>query len=282
MEHPLKFLKLNYSPFSACQVSGPIYQRLSYTDKNGIAQPLDISPYIPFHSSHICLESGKLRFFAPQDPHVIGGIQDANKHSPLCIPTDEYPIPDGISEDYLFLDMYSPTQAYSASKPLLVFVCILGGGYNENGDANYNGTGLIQASNMGIMLVTFNYRVRPYGFLASVEVVEDGIRIMAQKIRLRSWNGCNNILGRLFGGDPNHVVVRGSNAGAGFITLLLTTYGGRNDGLFYAIAAGSQSFAATNTINQSQFAYDNLVIRTGCARSTNTLNCLRNLDAGTL
>ncbi|KAJ5126440.1 alpha/beta-hydrolase [Penicillium atrosanguineum] len=85
-----------------------------------------------------------------------------------------------------------------------------------------------------------------------------------------------------FGGDPNHVVVRGSNAGAGFITLLLTAYGGRNDGLFHAIAAGSQSFAATNTINQSQFAYDNLVIRTGCARSTNTLNCLRNLDAGTL
>lgn len=36
------------------------------------------------------------------------------------------------------------------------------------------------------------------------------------------------------------------------------------------------------TVNQSQFAYDNLVIRTGCASNSDTLACLRNLDTATL
>lgn len=36
------------------------------------------------------------------------------------------------------------------------------------------------------------------------------------------------------------------------------------------------------TVNESQFAYNNLVIRTGCASEEDTLTCLRNLDAATL
>lgn len=40
--------------------------------------------------------------------------------------------------------------------------------------ANYNGTGLIQAADMGIVVVTFNYRVGPYGFLAGEEIKKGG------------------------------------------------------------------------------------------------------------
>lgn len=40
--------------------------------------------------------------------------------------------------------------------------------------ANYNGTGLIQAADMGIVVVTFNYRVGPYGFLAGEQIKEGG------------------------------------------------------------------------------------------------------------
>lgn len=39
---------------------------------------------------------------------------------------------------------------------------------------NLNGTSLIQAADLDLVVVTFNYRVGPYGFLASKEVQQDG------------------------------------------------------------------------------------------------------------
>jgi carboxylesterase type B len=80
----------------------------------------------------------------------------------------------GTSEDCLFLDVYAPSRRGNSSKLLPVFVWIQGGGFNQNSNANYNGTGLIQASDLGIVVVTYNYRVGPYGFLSGEEVLENG------------------------------------------------------------------------------------------------------------
>ena len=55
-----------------------------------------------------------------------------------------------------------------------VYFWIQGGGYNSNSNANYNGSGLIIAGDMDLIVVTFNYRVSVYGFLASTEVERDG------------------------------------------------------------------------------------------------------------
>ena len=52
-------------------------------------------------------------------------------------------------------------------------------------------------------------------------------------------------------------------------------------GICYA-AAESQSFGPVWAIDQSQFAYNNLVIRTGCASDQATLACLRSLDTTSL
>ena len=43
--------------------------------------------------------------------------------------------------------------------------------------------------------------------------------------------------------------------------------------------AESQSFAAIRTVNESQYQYDTLVIRTGCVSASDTLTCLRSLNA---
>ena len=133
---------------------------------------------------------GPLRFAAPQDPRPMEGIQYAskvshtpdyretgdnlNQHGPICIPTGKYPIPQGASEDCLFLDVYAPAPTKRRPRLLPVYVWIQGGGYNENSQANYNGTGIIQASHMDIVVVTFNYRVGPYGFLSGEEVLKGG------------------------------------------------------------------------------------------------------------
>jgi len=82
-----------------------------------------------------------------------------------------------------------------------------------------------------------------------------------------------------FGGNPGHVVLSGDSAGAASINFQLTAYGGRDDGLFHASVAESQAFATILTIPESQYQYDSMVIRTGCASSSDTLACLRSLSA---
>lgn len=55
-----------------------------------------------------------------------------------------------------------------------VFVWIQAGGFNVLTTPNYDGTGLIKAADMGIVVVIFNYRVGPYGFLAGEQVAKGG------------------------------------------------------------------------------------------------------------
>lgn len=82
--------------------------------------------------------------------------------------TTDKPIPDTQSEDCLFVNVYAPTNATR----LPVYVFIQGGGFNQN-SGNRDGKDLIIASGMNIVVVTFNYRVSLYGFLASKEVQDD-------------------------------------------------------------------------------------------------------------
>ncbi|KAE8334858.1 hypothetical protein BDV24DRAFT_169772 [Aspergillus arachidicola] len=240
---------------------------------NGLVQWLGIRYAAP--------PTGPLRFSAPQNPSVVAGIQNAFEHGPTCIPTSEYPIPKDTSEDCLFLDVYSPYRAGNHSKLLPVFVWIQGGGFNQNSNPNYNGTGLIQASGIGIVVVTFNYRVGPYGFLSGREILQDGSVNNGLKDQIKVLEWVQKHIHK-FGGNPKHVVVGGASAGGASITLLLSAYGGKDDGLFHAAAAESQSFATMLNLEQSQFAYNNLVIRTGCASDADTLECLRGLDAEVL
>ena len=78
----------------------------------------------------------------------------------------------------------------------------------------------------------------------------------------------------------------GSSAGAASVTLQLAAYGGRDDGLFHATAAESQSFGALRTVSESQYQYDDLIKRTNCTEKDtgkkDTLACLRALPIGTL
>lgn len=74
-------------------------------------------------------------------------------------------------------------------------------------------------------------------------------------------------------------MIGGASAGAASVTLQLSAYGGRDDGLFHASAAESQSFAAIRNITESQYQYDDLVHRTDCTNQKDTLACLRGLNS---
>ena len=117
-----------------------------------------------------------------------------------------------------------------------------------------------------------------WGFLASEEVLADGSVNNGLKDQRKALEWVQQYIS-LFGGDPGHVTMGGDSAGAQSVDLHVTAYGGRDDGLFHATAAESQSFSGLRTVAQNQFAYDNLVIRTNCASAEDTLACLRNPSA---
>jgi len=78
-----------------------------------------------------------------------------------------------MSEDCLFLDVYAPSNASTASKlPVMVF--IQGGGWSSDSNGNFNGSLLVANSGLNMIVVTLNYRVGLLGSLAGKEVVEGG------------------------------------------------------------------------------------------------------------
>jgi len=181
-----------------------------------------------------------------------------------------------MSEDCLFAAVYAPSRA-TQCKPLPVFVLIQGGGFNKNADGNTNGTGLIQAADLGMVVVTFNYRVGVYGFMtdgdANSPLVDTNIGLHDQR-KLLQW--VQKYISR-FGGDPRHVVLGGDSAGAASVTYHLTAYDGKDEGLFVASTAESQSFGPVRTAEESRYQYTDLAKRLGCWRDADaaTVACMR-------
>lgn len=217
------------------------------------------------------------RFNAPQDPLNENGIVDASDFGPLCVGSStDLKAESGQdhSEDCLFLNVFTPSKSTNTSN-LPVYVFIQGGGFAVNGNANYNGADLIDAADNDMVVVNFNYRVGPYGFLAGKEIaanksmsMNNGLKDQRQALKWVKKNIAQ------FGGNPGHVTVGGASAGGGSVVFQLTAYGGRNDDLFHAAAAESAAFPPLRDVDNSQWQYDALLKQSGCK----DLPCLASLN----
>ncbi|KAF2223321.1 Alpha/Beta hydrolase protein [Elsinoe ampelina] len=218
---------------------------------------------------------GHLRFAAPQDPEPVEGVQDANRQGPICLGTGQNT--NQSSEDCLYIAVYSPSNA-TASSNLPVFLYFQGGGFNTNSDPNLNGSGIIRAGEFQMVFVTLNYRVGPWGFLSGEEITTRASNNNGLKDQRKALEWVQKYICR-FGGNPDHVVIGGGSAGGASVTLQLAAYNGSVGNLFHGTAASAQSFGRILTIPETQYQYDNLVIRTGCLTSNDTLTCLRSLNS---
>lgn len=118
------------------------------------------------------------RFAAAQPPLPETTVQDATKEGPICVSANN---PEGLqfdsprqfmAEDCLFAAVYAPANATTTSMlPIMMFVS--GGGFSSNSNANFNGTGLVEASGMNMIVMRANYRVGMLGFLAGTMVEAD-------------------------------------------------------------------------------------------------------------
>ncbi|KAL9576950.1 MAG: hypothetical protein Q9212_006695, partial [Teloschistes hypoglaucus] len=255
------------------------YAKYQGSNSNGVAQWLGMR--------YAAAPTGKLRFAAPAPPPRQEGVQSAIQHGDRCfgIHTNvtKNPSSSGHSEDCLFIEVYAPGNATTESK-FPVYVYLQSGGFVQN-DGAYNAAPLVRASGMQIIVVNLNYRVGPYGFLASEEIRKGGSLNNGLKDQRYALHWVKAHISQ-FGGNPDHVVLGGASAGAASVALQVAAYGGKNDGLFHATAAESQSFAALRTVEESQYQYDELVSRVHCSveqtKSDDTLACLRSLSSDEL
>lgn len=111
-------------------------------------------------------------------------------------------------------------------------------GFSEGGSADpkYNTSYIVQNSvdiQKPIIVVSINYRLSGFGFLASKEVLEAGVAnlgLFDQRLALR-WIR-ENI--EAFGGDPSKITIWGESAGGFSVGYHMVGFDGEHDGLFRA------------------------------------------------
>ncbi|KAJ6024001.1 carboxylesterase family protein [Penicillium herquei] len=235
---------------------------------------------------------GDLRFREAQSLNTSwSGERNATEMGYMCYgygPTQQV-LGEYVSEDCLTLNIFRSNNGTSASKLLPVVVYIHGGLFKQGSarDPRYDMTSLLQVAvqnNQQFIGVTLNYRLSYWGFLYGQEVAEEGVANLGlkdQRLALR-WVS-ENI--KAFGGDPERITIWGQEAGAYSVGLQLLAYGGRDDGLFRGAVAQSGSptlMWPSVTAKEWQPLYDKFVNATNCTGSSDTLNCLRKVDASSL
>ena len=154
-----------------------------------------------------------------------------------------------MSEDCLYLNVW--TKAESAEANLPVMVWIHGGGWTSGANSSpiYDGE---QFALNGVVLVSVNYRMNAFGWMAhpalsgeSSEGVSGNYGILDHLAALE-WVR-DNVAG--FGGDPNNVTIFGESAGGGSVYSLLATPLAK--GLFHKAISQSTWITSYNVTNLS-------------------------------
>lgn len=184
---------------------------------------------IPFAAPPI----GELRWKAPQPVKPWSGVKKCTAFGPspmqaspvpfMCW-SEEYLIPkEPISEDCLYLNIWSGTKSAAEKRP--VFVYIYGGGFRSGGAGCpiYDGAAMAKK---GVIFVSINYRVGVFGFLAHPELSKEsgqnasGNYALMDMMAALKWVQKNIAA---FGGDAKNVTIAGQSAGAFAVNYLVAS-----------------------------------------------------------
>ncbi len=195
---------------------------------------------------------GTLRWAAPRPPASWQGPRPARDFAPSCIQnivegrnpwTYEFMAHGPTSEDCLYLNVWTPARVTSERRPVFVYIH---GGANTEGSGSvpaYDGEGL---ASRGLVVVTINYRLGMFGFLAHPELTKEspnrasGNYGLLDQIAALKWVK-DNIAS--FGGDPDRITLAGQSAGASAVHNITASPLAR--GLFHRAIAQSGSSLTT-------------------------------------
>ena len=161
---------------------------------------------------------GDLRWKAPQPVTNWNGVKQTKKFGPRAIQSNVFGDmgfrSDGMSEDCLYLNVWSP--AKSANEKLPVLVYFYGGGFaaGDGSESRYDGENMAKK---GIVTLTVNYRLGIWGFFAHPELTKESPNHASGNYGLLDQNAAlkwvqANI--SKFGGDPKRVTIAGESAGS--------------------------------------------------------------------
>jgi para-nitrobenzyl esterase len=239
---------------------------------------------------------GDLRWRAPKFPARWKGTLNADHFGASCIQgpnkeflpwTKEFMYVTPVSEDCLFLNIWTPQANAAAKLPVLVY--IHGGAFTGgSGDVPvYDGEALART---GMVIVTINYRLGVLGFLAHPALTSEsehptgkhsegmmhrgsGNYGLLDQIAALEWVQ-ENI--RLFGGDSAHVVVAGQSAGAMSVADLLASPLAK--GLFSSAIADS-GIGGRGVPMQTLEEAENAGVKFATQKKADTIEVLRAIPA---
>ncbi len=179
---------------------------------------------IPFGAPPV----GQWRWREPQPVAKWETVRKADTFGNVCIqnhapkrmpPNISVDLPDSpqMSEDCLYLNVWTGAKRAGAKLPVMVW--IFGGAYMEGAGSSPHNDGEALAKK-GVVMVTFNYRVGPFGFFSHPELTKEtghnasGNQGLADTIATLKWVHDNIAK---FGGDPGNVTIFGESAGAAMV-----------------------------------------------------------------
>ncbi|CAH1180190.1 unnamed protein product [Phaedon cochleariae] len=174
---------------------------------------------------------GELRFREPQPDEGWEGILDATKNTKICYQQSNTYNTDITlleNEDCLYLNVYTPKYPTSEQSLLPVIFYIYGGGF-VNGGATFDFMGPHYFMEHDVILVTANYRLGPFGFLTTGDLVIPGNYGLKDQLMVMKWINQNI---KYFGGDPEKVTISGQSAGAASVNFHYMSK--QSEGLFRA------------------------------------------------
>ncbi len=230
---------------------------------------------------------GTLRWRPPQPVAGWNDVRACTKFSPTC---PQKPYPAGSiyvqpaqpqSEDCLYLNVWTAARSAAEKRPVMVWIH---GGALTRGSGSlevYDGTRLAER---GVVLVTINYRLGPFGFLAhpalsaESEHGSSGNYGILDQIAALKWVQRNI---KAFGGDPGNVTIFGESAGSWSVCSLVATPLAK--GLFQrAIGQSGGCFAPMQYLKVAQHGFapaeklgENLAQSLDCDDSSDVLAAMR-------
>ena len=245
----------------------------------GEKQDIHVYKGIPFAAPPV----GDSRWKPPQPAAQWQGVKACTEFgpAPMGYYSSSFPFYSKPSEDCLYLNVWTPAKTTSDKLPVMVW--IYGGAFRfgEGSNPGYDGTNLVQD---GVVLVTFNYRLGPLGFLAHPLLSKEdahnssGNYGLLDQIAALQWVQKNIAA---FGGDPNRVTIFGQSAGATSVIWLMASP--LTTGLFQrAISESAYEGMLFADIRESKYGTEpkekmgeQLVKALGCDTAADPIACMR-------
>jgi para-nitrobenzyl esterase len=170
---------------------------------------------------------GQLRWQAPQPAPKWTVVKEATTFGAQCMQRRQFADmvfrASGMSEDCLFLNVWTPAKTGRERLPVLVY--FYGGGFTagDGSEPRYDGASMARH---GIVALTVNYRLGVFGFMAHPDLSREspyrgsGNYGLIDQAAALVWVR-DNI--EAFGGDPRRVTIAGESAGSISVSALMAS-----------------------------------------------------------